>query len=147
MDEKVKEKKYNTPWVKIKAEYLQGAFPKELAKKYNITAKQISDKANKEKWVNEKSKICEKVRENVESQVGRITNLALERLESVLKCKEIRNNDLIAAIGKALEISGLKSSKQEITGKDGAPLTEKVIYVTPEEQNEVKEHIRQTING
>lgn len=37
--------------------------------------------------------------------------------------------------------------KQEITGKDGAPLVEKVRYVTPEEQKEVQEHIQQMING
>ncbi len=37
--------------------------------------------------------------------------------------------------------------KQEITGKNGAPLSEKVIYVTPEEQKEVKDHIQATING
>lgn len=37
--------------------------------------------------------------------------------------------------------------KQEITGKNGAPLVEKVRYVTPEEQKEVKEHIQKMING
>lgn len=121
-----------TPWVQIKAEYLQGAFPKELAAKYNITAKQISDKANKEKWVAAKAEICEKVREKAESQVDRITNLALERLEEVLTMDLIKTNDLIAAIGKAIEISGLKSSKQEITGKDGAPLAVKKVFITPE---------------
>lgn len=136
-----------TPWVQIKAEYLQGAFPKELAAKYNITAKQISDKANKEKWVAAKAEICEKVREKAESQLDRITNLALERLEEVLTMDLIKTNDLIAAIGKAIEISGLKSSKQEITGKDGAPLVEKVRYVTPKEYKEVKKHIQEMING
>lgn len=35
--------------------------------------------------------------------------------------------------------------KQEITGKDGAPLVEKVRYITPEEQKEVKEHIKKMI--
>lgn len=39
------------------------------------------------------------------------------------------------------------AEKQEITGKDGTPLMEKVIYVTLEEQQEVKEHIQNTING
>lgn len=37
--------------------------------------------------------------------------------------------------------------KQEITGANGAPLTEKVIYKTLEEQKEVKEHIQKMING
>lgn len=37
--------------------------------------------------------------------------------------------------------------KQEITGKDGTPLVEKVRYVTPKEYKEVKEHIQEIING
>lgn len=140
-------KKYKkaTPWVKIKAEYLQGATPKELAEKYNLTAKQISDKANRNEWVEEKSKIQEKVRENAESQVERITNLTLKRLEDVLMLEYIKTGDLIAAIGKGIEISGLKSSKQEITGANGAPLVEKIRYITPEEQKEVKKHIKKMI--
>lgn len=105
-----------TPWNKIKAEYLQGATPKELAAKYKMTAKNVSDKANKDKWVQEKAKISENVREKVEEKVERITNLALKRLEDVLQDEEIRASDLVQAIGKALDISGLKSSKQELTG-------------------------------
>lgn len=35
--------------------------------------------------------------------------------------------------------------KQEITGKDGTPLVEKVRYVTPEEYREVKKHIKNMI--
>lgn len=104
-----------TPWLEIKTAYLKGVTPKELALKYKIKAKAISDKANEEKWVAEKSKISEKIRENVENKIERITNLALNRLEDVLTEDEVRTSDLISAIGKALDISGLKSSKQETT--------------------------------
>lgn len=37
--------------------------------------------------------------------------------------------------------------KQEITGANGAPLVEKIRYITPEEQKEVKEHIKKMIDG
>lgn len=52
--------KKTTPWTKIKAEYLSGVAPKELADKYGLKSKQISDKANKDKWVVEKAEICRK---------------------------------------------------------------------------------------
>lgn len=132
-------------WVKIKSEYLQGVTPKELGEKYGLTAKQISDKANKEKWVAEKAKLCEKVRENTQERIERITNIALRRLEDVLLNDEVRPSDLVNAIGKAFDVSGLKSSKQEITGKDGTALIQKV-YITEQEKELTNKHIDRVIN-
>lgn len=134
-----------TAWVKIKSEYLQGVTPKELGEKYGLTAKQISDKANKEKWVAEKAKMCEKVRENTQERIERITNIALRRLEDVLLNDEVRPSDLVNAIGKAFDVSGLKSSKQEITGKDGTALIQKV-YITEQEKELTNKHIDRVIN-
>lgn len=134
-----------TAWVKIKSEYLQGVTPKELGEKYGLTAKQISDKANKEKWVAEKAKMCEKVRENTQERIERITNIALRRLEDVLLNDEVRPSDLVNAIGKAFDVSGLKSSKQEITGKDGTALIQKV-YITEQEKESTNKHIDRVIN-
>ena len=133
-------------WVKLKAEYLQGVTPKELGEKYGLTAKQISDKANKENWVAEKARICEKVRENTEEKIDRITSIALRRLEDVLLSDEVRPSDLVNAIGKAFDISGLKSSKQEITGSNGAPLVQQT-YLTPEECKAAINHIKDFINN
>lgn len=134
-----------TAWVKIKSEYLQGVTPKKLGEKYGLTAKQISDKANKEKWVAEKAKMCEKVRENTQERIERITNIALRRLEDVLLNDEVRPRDLVNAIGKAFDVSGLKSSKQEITGKDGTALIQKV-YITEQEKESTNKHIDRVIN-
>lgn len=106
-----------TPWNEIKADYLNGVTPKELAEKYKITAKQIHDKAFRDSWVAEKTSIAEKTRESVQKRIDRLTNLALERLECVLREDEIKMNDLISAIGKALEVSGLKSQKHEVENK------------------------------
>lgn len=38
------------------------------------------------------------------------------------------------------------TDKQEITGANGEPLGIKKIYVTPEQQKEIKEHIQKMIN-
>lgn len=136
-----------TPWIKIKAEYLQGVTPKELAEKYNLTAKQISDKANEEKWVAQKAEISENVRDKVQIKIDNLTSLALKRLEEVLKDKKTKTSDLVAAIGKAIDISGLKMSKREITGKNGAPLTVQKEYILPEEVQQFKEHYKQAVEG
>lgn len=136
-----------TPWLEIKAAYLKGITPKELAQKYKIKAKAISDKANEEKWVAEKARISEKIRKNVEVKIDRITNLALSRLEDVLNDDEVRTGDLISAIGKAIDISGLKSSKQEITGKNGEALLVQKEYILPEEIEQFKEHYKKSVEG
>lgn len=135
--------KKTTPWTKIKAEYLSGVTPKELADKYDLTAKQISDKANKDKWVEVKAEICEKVRESTAEKISRITNLALDRLEEILSGSDLRP-DFVSAIGKAIDISGLKTSKREITGKDGQPFVLKE-YILPEEVEKFQEHYKQTM--
>ena len=105
------------PWNKIKKEYLEGVAPKELSKKYGITAKRISDKAGRDKWSKEKAEIRKKTQESTQKRIDSITNLALRRLEDVLIDYEIRTNDLISAIGKAIEISGLKTQKHEVENK------------------------------
>lgn len=108
-----------TPWNKIKAEYLQGVTPKELAAKHNLTAKQISDKANEEKWVAEKTKISENIRDKVEKLIEKATSLAVNNLIDILIKDEARDSDKINASRAILDVSGLKSIKQDITGIDG----------------------------
>lgn len=105
-----------TPWAKIKAEYLQGVTPKELAEKYKITAKTIHEKASHEGWVEERTSIYKNLQAQTQEQISRITKLALRRLEDVLSDENLKPGDIIQAIGKAIDVSGLKSSKQEITG-------------------------------
>lgn len=105
-----------TPWNKIKADYLNGVTPKELAEKYKLTPKQIHDKASKENWTTEKSRICENVRENVQERIKDLTNLALETLCNVINDPESDNKDKVSASKAILDVSGLKSSKQELSG-------------------------------
>lgn len=111
--------KHTTAWNKIKVEYLQGVTPKELAQKYHLKAKQISDKANEEKWVAEKAKISENLRIDVQERIKDLTNQALEALCDVINDPECKNTDKVSAARAILDVSGLKSLKQDITGIDG----------------------------
>ncbi len=134
-----------TPWVQIKSEYLLGVTPKELAKKYGLDSKTIHEKASKENWTEEKARICKNLQVHTQEQVQRITLLALKRLEDVLTEDMVKTSDLVNAIGKALDISGLKTSKQELTGKDGSALIQKV-YVSAKDIQNTDEHIDGVIN-
>lgn len=138
-------KKKPIPWLEIKAEYLNGCSPKELSLKYDVPAKSIHEKASKESWVDERASISKNLQDKVAKRIQHVTELALERLEGVLMDDFIKNSDLVNAIGKAFDISGLKSSKQEITGKDGSALIQKV-YVSEKETEFTDNHIDSVIN-
>jgi uncharacterized protein YjcR len=103
-------------WHKIKADYLNGVTPKELAEKYKITAKQIHEKASKENWVDEKASIRKNLQENVQERIKELTNLALETLCNVINDPESDNKDKVSASKAILDVSGLKSLKQDISG-------------------------------
>ncbi len=104
-----------TPWTKIKAEYLQGATPQMLAKKYKLTAKQVSNKAYAENWADENKKIQENLRQNIQDKIQALSNNALEVLSKVMNNPLAENKDKVSAARAILDVSGLKSVKQEIT--------------------------------
>lgn len=105
-----------TPWNKIKADYLNGVAPKELAGKYKITAKSIHEKASKENWVDEKASISKNLQEDVQERIKELTNLALETLRGVINDPESKSQDKVSASRAILDVSGLKSLKQEVSG-------------------------------
>jgi hypothetical protein len=102
-----------TPWNRIKAEYLDGVTPKELAIKYDITAKSISNKANKEKWTSKKAKINENLGDRVQKELEEITTLGIKRLKELLNSKEIKPNELISAIRLGFETTLLNKNKEK----------------------------------
>ena len=112
-------KRTTTPWHRIKAEYLQGVTPKDLAQKYKISGKTIREKASKEGWVAEKTMICNNVQQDVQSRIKGLTNLALDTLVEVINDIETEKNVKVSACKAILDISGLKSLKQDITGIEG----------------------------
>lgn len=108
-----------TPWNKIKKEYLDGVAPKELAVKYKIKARSISDKAYEEDWKEEKTRISENVRDDVQSRIKELTNLALDTLKSVINDPEAKHTDKVSASKALLDVSGLKAQKIEASGIQG----------------------------
>lgn len=108
-----------TPWNEIKAEYLAGVTPKELASKYDISDKTIREKASKEGWVKEKTMICNNLQQDVQERIKGLTNLALDTLVEVINSPETENNVKVQASKAILDISGLKSIKQEVSGVSG----------------------------
>lgn len=106
-------------WTKIKAEYLNGVTPKELAEKYNVSAKTIHEKASKEKWVGEKTRISKELQFDVKEKIKDLTDLALETLRTVINDPEADYKDKVSASRAILDVSGLKSLKQEVSGIDG----------------------------
>lgn len=103
-----------TPWTKIKAEYLQGVTPKELAEKYKLTSKQIRNKASRDKWVTEKETIQDKTRQNIQDQIQQYSNRALEVLNEVVNNPRSENKDKVSAARAILDVSGLKQLTQNI---------------------------------
>lgn len=111
--------KHTTPWHKIKAEYLQGVTPKELAEKYKISSKTIREKASKEGWVEVKTTICKNLQQDIQERIKGLTNVALDALCEVINDPECENKDKVSAARAILDISGLKSLKQDISGIEG----------------------------
>lgn len=107
------------PWNKIKAEYLQGVAPKQLAAKYKLDAEQVNNKASRDKWAVEKKEIQRKTHENIQERIKGLTNTALEALLDVINDPECENKDKVSAARAILDISGLKCSKQELATSEG----------------------------
>lgn len=139
-------KRKPTPWLEIKAEYLKGCNPKELAEKYDISAKAITEKASKENWVDEKARISNNLQFCVEDYIKDLSKKALKQLEEVIDDTEADYKDKVSASRAILDVSGLKSSKQEITGKDGSPIVQQT-YLLPDECNKAIQHIKDYIKN
>lgn len=86
------------------------------------------------------------MQEKIEDRITKLTGLALDALEATVQMA-LKDCDRVNAAKAILDISGLKTSKQEITGKDGQPLAVQKIFVTKEQQSAVKKHIQDVING
>lgn len=135
----------DVPWLEIKTEFMKQIPPRDLAIKYKIPAQVISRKATKEKWVEERARMSENVRESIEQNIKDGAEESITYLRSVVKDENIEPKDRISAAKGLLDVSGLKSSKTELTGKDGAPLAVQKEYILPEEIKEFEEHYKKSM--
>lgn len=133
-------------WAKVKKDYLEGVTHKELCKKYKIDIDRLYKKIENEKWAAERREIQGNIGNIVKDRVQALTNKALDTLETIIEDDSAKDCDRVSAARAVLDISGLKSSKQEITGADGSPLVQKV-FITPDEVKETDKHINEVIEG
>lgn len=68
-------KKKAVNWVAIKKRYLTGEPPKDIAKDYGLTAKQVSEKAYSEGWTRKKAEISENIANHVENDLKELSEL------------------------------------------------------------------------
>ena len=108
-----------TPWNKIKVDYLNGVTPKELAEKHKVEIEKLYKKIENDKWAVELREIKGKIGNDVQERIKELTNLALETLCEVIKAGDSKYQDKVSASKAILDVSGLKSLKQEVTGIDG----------------------------
>lgn len=106
-------------WNKIKADYFRGGTPQELAVKYGIPVNKIYNKVDNDKWAKEKTKITANVRNDVQTKIKDLTDLALDTLRTVINDPKADYKDKVSASRAILDVSGLKSLKQEVSGIDG----------------------------
>ena len=81
--------KKNIPWTEIKTKYLMGILPIDIYNEYSSflkSAKQISDKAYREKWKQDKSNISEEISESIKECVK---ENELKRNEKILKINDL----------------------------------------------------------
>ncbi len=65
-------------WVAIKKRYLKGEKPKDIAADYGLTAKQVSDKSQREGWKRKKEEISEKIQAVVEDDLKELCDLTIQ---------------------------------------------------------------------
>ena len=102
-------------WNKIKADYLNGVTPKELAEKHKIDINKLYKKIENDKWAVELREIKGKIGNDVQEQIKELTNLALNALKGVLVDVEAKNADIVSASKAILDVSGLKTVREDVT--------------------------------
>ena len=110
---------YIVDWTAVQIEYEQGATPKELAERYNLTPKQISDKAYANGWIENKkeqqSAKVEKSRKKYEKEINQLLDSSFRVLGEIIDNEEAKDSDRISAIRSVIDISGLKTENQEFS--------------------------------
>ena len=105
-------------WANIQIEYETGTKPNELAEKYGLNSRQISDKAYKDNWKSPKELQARKVeisREKYNVKISRLIDKSFSELEKILNNEDAKDSDKINAVKCVIDISGLKKESQEIT--------------------------------
>ena len=104
-----------TPWNKIKAEYLQGVAPKELAAKYNLAPATIHTKFCQDGTSKKLKELTSNLQDEIRDKIEKASSKVIDALFNIVEDKDACNSDIVAAARAILDVSGLKSQKLETT--------------------------------
>lgn len=139
----------------IQIDYKRNLKPQEIAKKYNLTSKQVYNivynngwnKAKKDNNKKFEEKISKKLDNTNEAEVAKIKSglrvQALLGLQKVLNDPDAKNMEIVQASKAVLDITGDKTQTQNITGS----IQQNTKYVLPEEWQDINKHIDDFINN
>lgn len=113
-------------------------------------------KPNSERTPEERKKLAQKAGKK-SGEVRRARKNLKQELLLLLEQDDTQGKVVLALIKQAMKgnvkafgmirdtIGEMPTQKQEITGANGAPLAVKKVFITPEQQAEMKQHIREMI--
>lgn len=145
-----------TNWDDVHTDFLNGMSLKEISVKYNHSFLYIKNVVSEKGWLQEKKNIesllSEKITNKIidskldiiekrNKQIEALVDLSLEKLTDILNDESTSTKDMLTAIGKVLDISGLKIINQN------SNITEKKIFITTEDVKKTDEHIDQVIDA
>ncbi len=133
-----------TDWKEIKRRYLSGEPPRDIAPDYGLSAKQVSDRANRSGWSKDRKTIDEKIAEKVvEKEAGSLAAIRTQTLDVISSAlatlaqhfKDDPNPLLFDGEGrvnplytKALEIAGkIATASTNTDDPTQIPLTVKIV--------------------
>ena len=147
-----------TNWDDLHSDYLQGVSILELSKKYNLSFNYLKNRISEKGWLSEKVEIRSTIEDEVKKELieGRVNlaskynarieslvDCALDKLEEILNDENTTIKNLLSAIDKVLDISGLKIINQNTNSNH----TERKIFITTNETAEVNNHIDSVIEA
>lgn len=139
----------------IQIDYFNNLKPKDIAKKYGYTAKQIRDMVVYYGWAKELKeknslklvKIRQKLENADEAEIAKIKAdgrlIALNTLVEVMSDETAKKSDRVNAANGFLRVTGDLTQTQNITGS----IQQNTKYVLPEEWQDVNKHIDDFINN
>ncbi|MCR4881851.1 MAG: hypothetical protein K6A44_07870 [bacterium] len=100
-------------WIEIFILYIQGEKPSYIAAKTGVEFSEIASRIKKEKWVQKREFLREKMEGLFEKKLERLAKKAFEQLEDILSDETASSTSKMQAAKTIIDIAGLKKDKKE----------------------------------
>lgn len=100
-------------WIDIFMRYIQGEKPSYIAANTGVEFSEIASKIKKEKWVQKRELLREKMEGLFEKKLERLAQKAFEQLEDILSDETASSTSKMQAAKTIIDIAGLKKDKKE----------------------------------